>query len=149
MRAGVQRVTEAAVTVAGLVAGEIGPGLVLLLGVQQGDAEADAAWMLDKVVNQRIFDDAAGQMNRSLLDASGALLVVSQFTLLGDCRKGRRPSWHEAAPPDAARALYEHFLGLCRARGIPTQSGEFQAMMRVRLVNDGPVTVLLDSRKLF
>ena len=149
MRAVVQRAAEARVTVDGRVAGEIGPGLLLLLGVQAGDTEADAVWMLDKVAGLRIFDDEAGQMNRSLADVSGALLVVSQFTLLGDCRKGRRPSWHEAAPPDAARVLYEHFLALCRARGIPTQSGEFQAMMRVALVNDGPVTVLLDSRKLF
>lgn len=149
MRAVAQRVSEARVTVDGRVTGEIGPGMLLLLGVQAGDTEADAAWMLDKAINLRIFDDEAGQMNRSLLDVSGALLVVSQFTLLGDCRKGRRPSWHEAAPPDAARALYEHFLSLCRARGIPAQSGEFQAMMRVHLVNDGPVTVLLDSRKVF
>ena len=149
MRAVVQRVTQARVTVDGLPTGEIGAGLMVLLGVHERDSDADCAWMLDKIVHLRIFADEQGLMNRSLLDVGGALLVVSQFTLLGDCRKGRRPSWHDAAPPATAKALYEHFLALCRKKGIPLASGSFQAQMQLSLCNDGPVTILLDSHKTF
>lgn len=148
MRAVVQRVSHAAVSVAGRETGVIASGLLVFLGVQQSDSAADAAWLLDKILNLRIFEDPAGLMNRSLLDTAGALLVVSQFTVLGDCRRGRRPSWHEAAPPEQARALYEHFLALARNR-VPTECGQFQSTMQVSLVNDGPVTILLDSHKLF
>lgn len=148
MRAVVQRVSHAAVRVAGRETGAIDSGLLVFLGVQQSDSAADAAWLLDKILNLRIFEDPAGLMNRSLLDTAGALLVVSQFTVLGDCRRGRRPSWHEAAPPEQARALYEHFLVLARSR-VPTECGQFQSTMQVSLVNDGPVTILLDSHKLF
>ena len=148
MRAVVQRVSHAAVRVAGRETGAIDSGLLVFLGVQQSDGAADAAWLLDKILNLRIFEDPAGLMNRSLLDTAGALLVVSQFTVLGDCRRGRRPSWHEAAPPEQARALYEHFLALARSC-VPTECGQFQSTMQVSLVNDGPVTILLDSHKLF
>lgn len=149
MRAVVQRVRQARVLVDAVATGEIGAGLVVLLGVHAQDSEADAAWMLDKIVHLRIFADAEGLMNRSLLDVGAALLVVSQFTLLGDCRRGRRPSWHEAAPPKRARALYEHFLTLCRRERIPLACGSFQTQMQLELCNDGPVTILLDSQKTF
>lgn len=149
MRAVVQRVRQAQVLVDDLPTGEIGAGLVVLLGVHAQDNEADGTWMLDKILHLRIFADDKGLMNRSLLDTGGALLVVSQFTLLGDCRRGRRPSWHGAAPPDKARTLYEHFLTLCRQEGIPLASGSFRAQMRLNLCNDGPVTILLDSHKTF
>lgn len=148
MRAVVQRVSQAQVRVEGRTVGAIATGLLVLLGVQQGDSEADARWLADKILNLRIFEDSEGLMNRSLLEVKGSLLVVSQFTLLGDCRKGRRPSWHEAAPPDLAQSLYEIFLALCREH-VPTESGVFQAMMQVDLVNEGPVTLLLDSHKTF
>ncbi len=148
MRAVVQRVSQAQVRVEDRTVGAIATGLLVLLGVQQGDSEEDARWLTDKILNLRIFEDSEGLMNRSLLEVNGSLLVVSQFTLLGDCRKGRRPSWHEAAPPDQAQSLYETFLALCREQ-VPTESGVFQAMMQVDLVNEGPVTLLLDSHKTF
>ncbi|NLZ17857.1 MAG: D-tyrosyl-tRNA(Tyr) deacylase [Desulfobulbaceae bacterium] len=149
MRAVVQRVSQAQVMVDALPTGSIAHGLVVLLGVHARDTEADVTWMVDKVLHLRIFSDDQGLMNRSLLDTGGALLVVSQFTLLGDCRKGRRPSWHDAAPPDKAKALYGIFLEQCRQRQVPLASGVFQAMMQLSLCNDGPVTILLDSHKTF
>jgi D-tyrosyl-tRNA(Tyr) deacylase len=149
MRACVQRVSRAQVTVAGEVVGRIGPGLLVLLGVAAGDGEDDARHLAEKIVSLRVFDDEAGKMNRSLADAGGGLLVVSQFTLLGDCRKGRRPSFDAAAPPDLARSLYERFADCVRERGIEVATGRFREMMQVELVNDGPVTLLLDSRKAF
>jgi D-tyrosyl-tRNA(Tyr) deacylase len=149
VRAVVQRVREASVSVEGAVVGRIGPGLAVLLGVGVGDGEAEAAWLVDKVLNLRVFADDTGQMNRSLLDTRGALLVVSQFTLYGDARRGRRPSYTEAAAPEEANRLYEHFVALARARGIEVATGVFRAMMDVSLVNHGPVTILLDSRRQF
>jgi D-tyrosyl-tRNA(Tyr) deacylase len=145
MRAVVQRVRESAVTVDGETVGEIGPGLMVLLGVAAGDAEKDADFLVEKVVHLRIFEDDQGKMNRSVLDAGGSLLVVSQFTLLGDCRKGRRPSFVHAAPPEKAEALYEYFVGKAREHGLPVETGRFRAMMDVSLVNSGPVTLLLES----
>jgi D-tyrosyl-tRNA(Tyr) deacylase len=147
MRAVLQRVSRASVTVGGEVVGQIGRGLVVLLGVEQGDTEADAHQLADKSIQLRIFDDAEGKMNRSLADAGGAMLVVSQFTLLGDCRKGRRPSFVDAAPPELAEKLYETFVAAVGVQGIPVATGKFRAMMEVELVNDGPVTLLLDNRK--
>lgn len=149
MRACVQRVGQAGVTVAGSVVGKIGRGFVVLLGVAQDDVEKDALFMADKIVDLRVFEDDAGKMNRSLVDVGGAMLVVSQFTLLGDCRKGRRPSFVHAAPPELAEKLYNTFVAAVRARGIEVATGVFREMMQVALVNDGPVTILLDSRKLF
>lgn len=149
MRAVVQRVSRASVSVDGQTVGEIGPGLLVLLGVGRGDAEADADLLADKVANLRVFPDAAGQMNRSVLDTSGGVLVVSQFTLLGDARKGRRPSYLEAAPPEEANRLYGHFAAKLRESGLQVAEGVFRAMMEVALVNQGPVTILLDSRKGF
>jgi len=144
MRAVVQRVAEARVTVDGTAIAEIGHGLCVLLGVAMGDTEADASYLSDKIVDLRLFDDDTGKLNRSLRDVGGSLLVVSQFTLYADCRKGRRPSFSAAAPPERAEALYEHFVA--RARSVvPVATGRFQARMRVELVNDGPVTVLLES----
>jgi D-tyrosyl-tRNA(Tyr) deacylase len=147
MRVVVQRVSEARVEVDGQVAGAIGQGLVVLLGIARTDTAADAGYLADKVVGLRIFPDAEGQLNRSLVDAGGSLLVVSQFTLYGDCRKGRRPSFDLAAPPEQARQLYEQFLAAVRARQVPCQAGIFQARMKVHLVNDGPVTILCDSER--
>jgi len=149
MRAVLQRVTRASVRVGGETVGEIGSGLVVLLGVAREDEEADALYLVEKVLNLRVFEDAEGRMNLSLAEAGGALLAVSQFTLYGDVRKGRRPSWFDAAPPELARPLYEFFVTEARARGARVETGSFQAMMEVELVNDGPVTILLDSRKLF
>lgn len=149
MRAVVQRVTRAEVSVDGQTVGEIGPGLLVLLGVETGDTDADGAYIANKVADLRLFDDADDRINLSLADVGGSALVVSQFTLLGDCRKGRRPSWSAAAPPNEARAGYENVVAQLRARGITIQTGVFQATMCVSLVNDGPVTVLLDSRKTF
>lgn len=146
MRAVVQRVSRAEVRVAGEVTGRIGPGLVVLLGVGRDDTESEAAWMLDKIAGLRIFADEAGKMNLSLEDIRGGLLVVSQFTLYGDTRKGRRPSFIDAAPPELAVALYEKFVELARARGLDVGTGVFQAMMDVDLVNDGPVTLIVESR---
>jgi D-tyrosyl-tRNA(Tyr) deacylase len=149
MRAVVQRVSEASVRVDGQIVGAIGPGLLVLLGVGQGDSEQDAETLADKSVNLRIFEDENGQMNRSLLDVGGALLVVSQFTLYGDARKGRRPSFIDAAPPEEANRLYRHFVERARGFGLTVAEGVFRAMMDVSLVNRGPVTILLDSRRQF
>jgi D-aminoacyl-tRNA deacylase len=149
MRAVVQRVAEASVRVEGAIVGHIGPGLLVLLGVGQGDVEDDVAALADKVLHLRIFPDEAGHMNRSLLDTRGDALVVSQFTLYGDARKGRRPSFIDAAPPAEANRLYELFLARLRGSGLKVEQGVFRAEMDVALVNRGPVTLLLDSRKLF
>jgi D-aminoacyl-tRNA deacylase len=145
MIAVVQRVTESCVTVGEAVVGRIGPGLVVLLGVARGDQRTDADYLSDKIVNLRIFEDDDQKMNRSLKDVAGQMLVVSQFTLLGDCKKGRRPSFSTAAPPDEAEALYTYFIGNVRKTGIQVETGRFQAMMAVSLVNDGPVTLILNS----
>lgn len=147
MRAVLQRVSRAHVSVEGAVIGRIGLGLLVLLGVEQEDTEADAQQLADKTVQLRIFDDADGKMNLSLTEVGGAMLVVSQFTLLGDCRKGRRPSFVQAAAPEIAERLYETFVAAVGVQNIPVQTGKFRAMMDVELVNDGPVTILLDSRK--
>ena len=149
MRAVVQRVSRARVTVDKRVTGEIGPGLVVLLGVGRDDAAPAAASMAEKVANLRIFEDENGKMNRSLLDVKGSVLSVSQFTLYGDARGQRRPSFITAAPPDKASALYEEFNAALRALGVTVATGVFQAMMSVELVNEGPVTILLDSDKTF
>jgi len=149
MRAVLQRVSRAKVTVEGETVGRIGRGILVLLGVAGGDTEKDAIYLLEKTLNIRIFEDAAEKMNLSLLDVKGELLVVSQFTLYGDTRKGRRPSFIEAAPPEKANSLYELFMSEARKQIGTVQTGRFQAMMSVELVNDGPVTILLDSKKLF
>ena len=149
MRAVLQRVSRASVTVAGEVVGQIGHGILVLLGVEPDDTDDDARQLADKTVALRIFDDADGKMNLSLEEVGGSLLVVSQFTLLGDCRKGRRPSFIGAAPPELAEKLYNTFIGAAGSRGIPVATGRFRATMDVELVNDGPVTLLLDSRKRF
>ena len=149
MRAVVQRVSRASVTVENKVVGEIVGGLLVLLGVSVDDTEKDALYLLEKVVGLRVFDDAEGKMNLSLLDTKGEMLVVSQFTLFGDVRRGKRPSYTEAAPPETANALYEFFVAEARKQIPKVATGVFQAMMQVELVNDGPVTILLDSRKLF
>jgi D-tyrosyl-tRNA(Tyr) deacylase len=149
MRAVVQRVSRAKVAVAGEVAGEIGLGLLVLLGVGKQDSEAGADYLADKVVGLRIFEDDAGKMNRSAVDVDGAVLVVSQFTLYGDVRKGKRPSFDDAAPPQRARELYEYFVQRIRSAGLRCETGRFQEMMAVELINDGPVTILLDSEKSF
>jgi D-aminoacyl-tRNA deacylase len=149
VRAVVQRVAEASCRVGGEVVGAIGPGLVVLLGVGGGDTEKDAEYLADKVLNLRVFPDEESQMNRSVQDVSGGLLVVPQFTLLGDVRKGRRPSYADAAPPEEADRLYRHFVSRLRPSGLALATGVFRAMMDVALVNQGPVTILLDSRKLF
>lgn len=147
MRAVLQRVGEASVAVGGEVRGAIGPGLLILLGVGEGDAEADARALAEKVVHLRIFEDDAGRFNRSLLEVGGAALVVSQFTLYADCRKGRRPSFTSAADPALAEALYEAFNEALRSKGIPVETGVFGARMDVRLTNQGPVTLFLDTRE--
>ena len=149
MRAVVQRVKHAEVQVDDRLTGSIQAGLLVLVGVHDDDTARDASWMADKLVNLRVFEDNDGHMNVSLLDISGEMLVVSQFTLLGDCRKGRRPSWSSAAPPERANNLYLQLVEEVRKLGIATATGEFQAMMDVSLVNDGPVTILLDSHKQF
>lgn len=150
MRAVVQRVQRASVTVEGRVAGEIGRGLLVLLGVGQGDDESDGRYLAGKIAGLRIFEDPeTGKMNRSVVDLGGAALVVSQFTLFGDVRRGRRPSFDQAAPPDEANRLYERFCDELRELDVAVETGVFQAMMDVELVNDGPVTILLDSKKLF
>ncbi len=145
MRAVVQRVSAARVEVDGEVVGSIAGGLVVLLGVARGDGEREAAWLADKIAGLRIFEDDAGKMNVSVQDAGGSLLVVSQFTLLGDCRKGRRPSFTEAAPPEEAERLYQRFVARLREGGLHVETGVFQARMAVNLVNDGPVTLLLET----
>ncbi len=149
MRAVVQRVSRAQVTVEGEVIGKIGTGMLVLLGVSEDDTHDDACYLADKLVSLRIFPDDEGKMNRSLADAGGEMLVVSQFTLLGDCRKGRRPSFIKAARPEIADALYRTFVVEVKGRGIQTATGRFQTHMDVELVNDGPVTLLVDSRKEF
>lgn len=146
MRAVIQRVSSASVTVDGAVTGRIGTGLLVLLGVGKGDTEADAEALARKIAGLRVFQDDAGKMNLSVKDAGGALLVVSQFTLYGDTRKGRRPSFDLAAPPEEARRLYEAFVQAARAEGVAVETGVFQAMMSVSLVNEGPVTFLVESR---
>lgn len=149
MRAVLQRVSRAQVTVAGEVVGRIAQGLLVLLGVEQDDTEQDAIALAERTINLRIFDDAAGKMNLSVRDIAGSVLIVSQFTLLGDCRKGRRPSFIEAAPPERADELYQKYVAAIAAENITTATGKFRAMMEVELVNDGPVTLLMDSRKRF
>jgi len=149
MRAVVQRVTRASVTVDGEVIGEIGPGLVVLLGIGRDDTKVEAAYLVDKISALRIFDDGEGKMNLSVKNVGGGLLIVSQFTLYGDVRRGLRPSWIDAAPPEVAEPLYEFFVRQARAAVANVATGKFQAMMQVELVNDGPVTILLDSQKLF
>ena len=149
MRAVVQRVTSARVTVDDRVTGEIAAGLLVLLGVEAGDGPPDVQYIATKIRDLRIFSDDAGKMNLSVLDRQGGVLVVSQFTLSGDARNGRRPSFASAAPPQIARALYEDVVRELKTSGLRVETGEFQAMMHVALVNDGPVTILLDSRKTF
>ncbi|MDR3116064.1 MAG: D-tyrosyl-tRNA(Tyr) deacylase [Treponema sp.] len=149
MRAVVQRVRDASVSVEGILQGKIAAGLLVYLGVAQGDTEADARYLAEKISGLRIFEDPQGKMNRSVQDTGGRVLVVSQFTLLGDARKGRRPSYSDAAEPGLARALYEYFMEQIREQGLFCASGIFQAHMEVQAINDGPVTLLLDSRKGF
>lgn len=149
MRAVVQRVSRARVTVNGQTTGQIGRGLVVLLGIGSGDDEQAARQLADKIAELRIFEDEEGKMNRSLLEIGGAVLAVSQFTLYGDCRKGRRPSFDRAARPEQARVLYEKFMDCLRQWSVPVEQGVFQAMMEVELVNDGPVTLLLDTDRQF
>ena len=149
MRAVVQRVTHAKVTIEHEIVGEIKQGLVVLLGVARDDSETDAEYLAAKIVALRIFDDDAGKMNRSVKDIEGGVLVVSQFTLYGDVRRGLRPAWIEAAAPEVAKPLYEYFIAQTRKLVVEVASGSFQSMMQVELVNDGPVTIRLDSRKQF
>lgn len=145
----IQRVLKGAVRVDDRTVGQIGPGLVILLGIGQEDGAEDISYLTEKIVNLRIFEDAEGKMNLSVLEKGLELLVISQFTLYGDCRKGRRPSFSDAAPPKDAVCLYEAFLAELRKYGLPVATGEFQAMMDVELINTGPVTMLLDSKRLF
>jgi len=149
MRAVVQLVSQASVSVSGEPVSSIGPGLLVLLGVAAGDGEKEADYLVEKIVHLRIFQDDKGLMNRSLQDTGGEMLVVSQFTLLADCRKGRRPSYNQAAPPAEANALYEYFIKKAAGHGITVKGGRFQAMMDVSLTNQGPVTIMLDSGKSF
>lgn len=149
MRAVVQRVKRADVRVEERIVGQIGAGLVVLVAVGKDDTPTSGEVLAEKIANLRVFDDDQGRMNRSLLESGGQALCVSQFTLYGDCRKGRRPSYDQAAPPDRALLLYESFVQSLRDLGIPTETGQFRAMMDVELVNDGPVTLLLDSDRLF
>jgi len=149
MRAVVQRTGRASVRVEGETIGKIGPGLVVLLGAGQRDGDGDADWMVAKVARLRIFRDDAGRMNRSVLESGGSVLAISQFTLYGDCRKGRRPSFADALAPEPAEALYERFVAGLRQLGLTVATGRFGAMMDVELVNDGPVTLLLDSERRF
>ena len=149
MRAVVQRVSRARVTVGNDLAGEIGSGLLVLLGVSKDDTEADADYLSNKIIGLRVFEDAGGKMNRAVAEAEGSVLVVSQFTLYGDVRHGKRPSFDAAATPEKARGLYEYFVERIRAAGLRCETGRFQEMMQVELVNDGPVTILLDSSKAF
>lgn len=149
MRAVIQRVEQASVSVEGEIRGQIGAGFLVLIGVEEGDGDADFKYIADKVPNLRVFEDEQGKMNRSLLDVGGELLAVSQFTLLGDARGGRRPSFIAAARPETADPMYERLVAEWRARGIRVETGVFGAHMKVSLVNDGPVTILLDSRRRF
>src|SRR6202034_2104109 len=147
MRVVIQRVKEARVEVAGVVTGAIGLGLLVLLGIARTDSEKDADYLLEKLVHLRIFPDPDGKMNLSISEAGGSLLVVSQFTLYGDCRKGRRPSFDEAAPPEQARALYQYFIQRLKSNKITVETGVFQAEMDIHLINNGPVTFILDSKR--
>jgi D-tyrosyl-tRNA(Tyr) deacylase len=149
MRAVVQRVSRAQVAVDGEIVGEVGPGLLVLLGVTHADTEPDADYLADKIVGLRVFEDENGKMNLDVASIGGGILVVSQFTLYGDVRRGKRPSFVAAAKPVRARQVYEYFVARIRAAGLPCQTGRFQEMMEVELVNDGPVTILLDSAKIF
>jgi len=149
MRAVVQRVKSSSVTVDGKVIGQIGKGLLVFLGVSNDDTVEDASYLSEKIMTLRIFEDEEGKMNKSLLDIDGEMLVVSQFTIMGDVRKGRRPSFSQAAPPDVAMELYETFTNMCRIKVKKVETGQFQAEMLVNIANDGPVTILLDSKKLF
>jgi D-tyrosyl-tRNA(Tyr) deacylase len=149
MRAVVQRVSRATVTVNQQITGDIGLGLLVLVGVAHEDTEADAAYLAEKISGLRIFEEVDGKMNRSVVDVGGSVLAVSQFTLYGDVRRGKRPSFDAAAPPDQARRLYDFFVERIRAAGLRCETGRFQEMMKVELVNEGPVTILLDSRKTF
>jgi D-tyrosyl-tRNA(Tyr) deacylase len=146
MRAVIQRVKEASVTVDGVVVGSIGKGLMVLVGVGKDDAERDLDWMIEKIINLRIFEDSSGRFDTSLLDIGGELLLVSQFTLHGDCRKGRRPSFSDAMPAEQAREMFERLVAKAREKVAHVETGVFQAMMDVHLVNDGPVTLIIDSR---
>ncbi len=149
MRAVVQRVSEASVEVGGRVVGKVGEGLLVLVGVEEGDTGADAGYIAEKTAGLRIFNDPEGKMNLSVTDVGGGILLISQFTLHGDCRRGRRPSFIDAARPETAIPLYEDVAQRLRTAGLPVATGEFGAHMHVALVNDGPVTILLDSKKLF
>ena len=149
MRAVIQRVSRAKVTIENETTGEIENGLVILLGVGRDDKQADAQYLAEKIAALRIFEDTEGKMNLSVKDVGGSLLIVSQFTLYGDVRKGLRPSWSNAAAPESAEPLYEYFVAEMRKQSVPVATGRFQKMMQVELVNDGPVTILLDSRRLF
>ncbi len=149
MRAVLQRVRRAKVTVEGHTVGEIGKGLLVLLGVGQGDSPRQADELLEKIINHRIFEDEVGKLNLSLRDIQGELMIISQFTLYADCRKGRRPSFTDAAPPETAKSVYEYFVAQAKNSGLRAASGVFQAMMDVELINSGPVTILLDSSKEF
>ncbi len=146
MRAVIQRVKESSVTVKNEIIGKIGRGLLVLLGVANEDKADDAEYLADKITNLRIFEDDKGKMNRSLLETGGEMIVVSQFTLLGDCRKGRRPSFMNAADPEKANKLYEHFVKEVRQKGVSVKTGRFRAMMEVSLINDGPVTIILENK---
>lgn len=148
MRAVVQRVAKASVTVEGSVVGAIDKGLLVLVGVAEGDTDKDIRYLADKVTGLRIFEDENGKMNLSVKDIGGEILSVSQFTLCGDCRKGKRPSFDKAAAPETAVEFYEKFNELCRQQGLPVKTGQFRAHMEVELINDGPVTILLDSSKI-
>jgi D-tyrosyl-tRNA(Tyr) deacylase len=146
VQAVIQRVTESEVHVDDQTIGRIGPGLLVLLGVSRADEEKDADYLADKIAHLRIFEDDDGKMNRSLVDTGGEMLIVSQFTLLGNCRKGRRPSFVQAAPPEKAERLYDYFVYQVRLKGVSVATGQFQAKMAVSLVNDGPVTLILESK---
>jgi D-aminoacyl-tRNA deacylase len=148
MRACVQRVSEAHVTVGGVETGRIGRGLVVLLGIGHEDGAAEVAWLAEKIVGLRVFEDDAGKMNRSLAEVGGAMLVISQFTLYGDCRRGRRPSFTDAAPPELAEKLYEKFVAVARQGGVEVATGQFREHMLVSLVNDGPVTLWIDTAEM-
>lgn len=149
MRAVIQRVSSASVSVHSKIIGTIEAGLLVFLGIHKNDGEKEIQWMADKITNLRIFEDKEGKMNYSLIDTKGAMLVVSQFTLYGDCRKGRRPGYSSAAPPEKAKKCYQQFINTIKQKQIVTASGRFQTHMDVELVNDGPVTLLIDSSKLF
>ncbi|HCP13400.1 MAG TPA: D-tyrosyl-tRNA(Tyr) deacylase [Planctomycetaceae bacterium] len=149
MRAVVQRVSEASVTVDGAITGQIGRGFLVLLGIAGDDTEQDVVWIAEKIAGLRVFEDSEGRMNLGLAEVAGAVLLVSQFTLYGDCRKGRRPSFVAAARPEVAIPLYQSVIAELRGHGLPVETGKFQAHMDVRLLNDGPVTLLLDSRRQF